>query len=497
MSKRRKNKIEKGALVRCGVICIAVAAISFSLIPGLAAQGTDVSVNITVNAPEFVEGTFNASVDVANVTDFNSGEFDLTFNSSVVNVTEIKGGKIDGKAVPIFNWDFIDAETVKVLIKLPGAEGANGSGNLAEIEFQVKGKNGDKSKLDISNGLLSDTSGVKEIDAEWYDAEVTVGAAGLPNMTMTVTPGTIQVSVPTLVTINITDEHTGAPINGAIVTISKLPYWPGESNTTFNGLCSFTVTSNYPGSIDVDATAPGYNDTSAELIVAAGPTLAWEIEPPTSAEQGDNVTFDICFSEPASYVVSIKNSSGLVVTSWSGTEKDPGPMAWTTTTSDMPGDYTIEITIDDVVVATRTVTVTEPIERVPVTVSAPEYVEKGGTFVAIINVDSVTDLNSAQFDLTFNSSVVNVTDVKEGKINGVAVPIFDWHLSPDNDTARVIIMMPIGTGVSGSGYLAEVEFEVTGDAGEKSELMFSNGELVDSEAKEIATKWIGAEVTVK
>ncbi len=75
--------------------------------------------------------------------------------------------------------------------------------------------------------------------------------------------------------------------------------------------------------------------------------------------------------------------------------------------------------------------------------------------------------------------------------------IFDWRLNPDKDTARVIIMMPIGEGVSGSGYLAEVEFEVTGEAGEKSELKFSNGKLVDSEAKEIAAKWIGDEVTVK
>ncbi|MEA2053176.1 MAG: cohesin domain-containing protein [Euryarchaeota archaeon] len=589
MGKIRKDNIGKSVLARCAVICFAVVVISFSLIPGLAAQGVGGSVNVTVNAPEYVEGTFNASIDVDSVTDFNSGEFDLSFNSSVVNVTCVKGGKIDGKAVPLFDWDFIDADTVKVLVKLPGAEGASGSGNLAEIEFQVNGKSCDKSKLDISKGLLSDTRGVKEIEADWYDAEVTVGAAELPNMTMTVTPGSIPVSVPALVTINVSDGNTGAPINGAIVKISKLPWWPGESNTTINGECSFTVTSNfpgsidvdanapgyknastelivatelpnmtmtvtpgsipvsvptlvtinvsdgntgapisgaivkisklpwwpgesnttingecsftvtsnYPGSIDVDASAPGYNDASAELIVATGPTLAWEIEPPTSVEQGDNVTFDLCFSEPASYVISIKNSSGLVVTSWSGTEKDPKPVIWTMTTSDALGDYTIEITIEDVVVATRTVTVSEPIERVLVTVNAPEHVEKGGTFVATIWVEHVTYFNAAQFDLSFNSSVVNVTDVKDGKINGANVTIFDWRLNPDKDTARVIIMMPIGEGVSGSGYLAEVEFEVTGEAGEKSELKFSNGKLVDSEAKEIAAKWIGDEVTVK
>jgi len=117
------------------------------------------------------------------------------------------------------------------------------------------------------------------------------------------------------------------------------------------------VTSPFPGTVNVAVVASGYNDGSADLIVATCPSLTWEIEPPTSVEQDNNVTFDVCFSESASYVISIKNSSGVVVKSWSGTEKDPEPMTWTTTTSDAPGDYTIVITIDAVVVATRTVTV--------------------------------------------------------------------------------------------------------------------------------------------
>jgi hypothetical protein len=54
MSKRRKDKIGKGILVNGAVVCIAVLAISLSLIPGLAAQGDGASVNVTVNAPEYV-----------------------------------------------------------------------------------------------------------------------------------------------------------------------------------------------------------------------------------------------------------------------------------------------------------------------------------------------------------------------------------------------------------------------------------------------------------
>jgi hypothetical protein len=97
MSKRRKDKIERGVLIRGIVICIAVAAISLSLIPGLAAQGTGDTVKVTVNAPAYVEETFNVTIEVDNVTEFNSGQFDLSFNSSVLNVTDVKDGEIDGE----------------------------------------------------------------------------------------------------------------------------------------------------------------------------------------------------------------------------------------------------------------------------------------------------------------------------------------------------------------------------------------------------------------
>jgi hypothetical protein len=51
----------------------------------------------------------------------------------------------------------------------------------------------------------------------------------------------------------------------------------------------------------------------------------------------------------------------------------------------------------------------------------------------------VTDLNSAQFDLSFDSSVIKVSDVNEGEIDGEDVPIFDWRFV-DTDTVMVIIM---------------------------------------------------------
>jgi hypothetical protein len=307
MSKNRKDKTGKGALVRGAVICIAIAAISFSLIPGLAAQGTGDSVNATVNAPGYVEGTFNASLDVDSVTDFNSGQFDLAFDSSVVSVTDVADGSLNGETIPVSDWERLDNDTIRVILDVSGIAGVNGSGNLATISFEVVGATGAKSMLNISNGLLVNTD-AEAIPAEWINGVVTVGT--------------------------------------------------------------------------------------------------------------------------------------------------------------MP---------------------------VQVSVSAPEYVE--GTFDASIDVDSVADFNSGQFDLAFDSSVVSVTDVADGSLDGETIPVSDWERL-DNDTIRVILDVSGINGVNGSGNLATISFAVVGETGDKSVLDISNGLLVNTEAEAIPTEWIDDEVSV-
>jgi hypothetical protein len=311
MSKRRKDKIEKGVLVKGAVICMVVAAISFSLIPGLAAQGigdtVNVTVNVTVNAQEYVEGTFNASIDVDSVTDFNSGQFDLAFDSSVVNVTDVADGSLDGETIPVSDWERLDNETIRVILDVSGIAGVNGSGNLATICFAVVGETGDKSRLNISNGLLVNTD-AEAILAEWINDEVTVGT--------------------------------------------------------------------------------------------------------------------------------------------------------------MP---------------------------VQVSVNAAEYVE--GTFDASIDVDSVVNFNSRQFDLAFDSSVVNVTDVADGSLDGETIPVSDWERL-DNETIRVIMDVSGIAGVNGSGNLAMISFTVVGKAGDKSVLDISDGLLVNTEAEAMLAEWIDDEVIV-
>ena len=91
--------------------------------------------------------SFDVTIDIEDVTDFNSVQFDLTFDSSVVEVTDVLEGSIDGETIPEPQWKVVDADTVQVLVSLPMGEGISGSGHLAEVCFKVTGEKGDKCVL--------------------------------------------------------------------------------------------------------------------------------------------------------------------------------------------------------------------------------------------------------------------------------------------------------------------------------------------------------------
>ena len=134
-----------------------------------------IGVPVTVNASEIVSGTFNATIDIRNVTNLDSGQFDLSVDSSVVNVTAVRDGDICGTTMPISDWRFMDVDTIRALFDLSGVDTVSGSGSLATIDFEIIGSAGDTSVLDISNGGLFDLDTYSGgIPATWTDCEVTV-----------------------------------------------------------------------------------------------------------------------------------------------------------------------------------------------------------------------------------------------------------------------------------------------------------------------------------
>ena len=171
---RVKKKGKKKVLNSSRVLGMLVLLLLMGFVL-LATPAAAQPVKVLVNAPTYVAegGTFVATMDVVNITNFNMGLFDLSFNSSVVVVTNVEDGRLDEETIPVDMWKLIDENTIRVLLEIPGLTGVTGSGYLAKINFQVVGEEGDESTLNISNGMLASNRG-EEILAQWTDAEVRI-----------------------------------------------------------------------------------------------------------------------------------------------------------------------------------------------------------------------------------------------------------------------------------------------------------------------------------
>ena len=186
--------IAKRILLSIPVVVLIVFA------TGAAAQEEE-NVSVRVNAPEFVSGTFDVTIDIYNVIDLYGGEFGLSFDPDVVNVNDVREGEIDGATVPIDMWGLVDGDRrVYALFNtddIENPEGVSGSGYLATIHFEVVGDDGDTSALELSEGVLSCYESddhpllagnriiPPEIDADWSGDVVTVGNVGTVTTTST------------------------------------------------------------------------------------------------------------------------------------------------------------------------------------------------------------------------------------------------------------------------------------------------------------------------
>ena len=179
-SSKRDCKLPK--FVGTAILLVAVAiAFTFIAATPVIAQGAEVTV--TVNASEYdgEKKTFDVSIDVENIEDFNMGRFDLSFDHKVVEVKKVTDGSIDDAEIPITMWNEMDSDTIRVMPELSGDTTTSGSGYLAKITFKVTGDEGDRCVLDIPGGyLIKLEKGVEhdvpgKMSVEWIGAEITVG----------------------------------------------------------------------------------------------------------------------------------------------------------------------------------------------------------------------------------------------------------------------------------------------------------------------------------
>ncbi|MBA7581266.1 hypothetical protein ES708_23168 [subsurface metagenome] len=129
---------------------------------------------------------------------------------------------------------------------------------------------------------------------------------------------------------------------------------------------------------------------------------------------------------------------------------------------------------------------------VTVSINTPDQVREDSDFTATVDIGEVVDLNAAQYDVSFDNTVLRLDDITSGQIDGTEIPLMSTEISPG--TWRVVQIMGLDT-VSGSGSLAVLHFHVIGSTGESSAIDLSNGMLSGFEG-EIPATWTGDLVEV-
>jgi hypothetical protein len=132
---------------------------------------------------------------------------------------------------------------------------------------------------------------------------------------------------------------------------------------------------------------------------------------------------------------------------------------------------------------------------VTVSVDAPAGVAPNSDFTASIGISEVTDFDACNYDVSFDPLVLQLDDVASGLIGSTDIPVDLYNeLSPG--TYRIIQNVPGLAGVTGSGYLAVLQFHVIGVAGDSSLVDPSNGVISDITAVEIEASWVEGAVAV-
>jgi len=111
------------------------------------------------------------------------------------------------------------------------------------------------------------------------------------NFSVNITPSEVTVNESTLVTVNVTDADTGAPVEGATVDLSGCGV-ELSNKTNASGIATFEVNANSTGIINVTVSMSGYNDWEGTITVKS-PGCPWDLSGPVGEPDGEVNIFDI------------------------------------------------------------------------------------------------------------------------------------------------------------------------------------------------------------
>ncbi len=165
----------------------ALLLFAFLLLPGMASADS-VSLNVSSAASVPQGNNFTVDVNISGVTDLYDFQFDLSFDPTILQVTNIaEGAFLPGSGATFFLPGFIDNSAGTITFNADTLEaaipGANGAGTLIEFSFDASSVG--TSFLNLDNIILQDSQG-NLISSSTTNGSVTVTSVTVP----TPEPGT-------------------------------------------------------------------------------------------------------------------------------------------------------------------------------------------------------------------------------------------------------------------------------------------------------------------
>lgn len=148
------------------ICCVPFVIVSIYA-PGQAATNSSFSANLyirAINAPSLLD------------FDMRSCNYDVSFDDSVLELTDVTSGLIGSTTIPVDSWSEVSPGTYRVIQSIPSLSGTYNLGYLTVLHFHVIGSEGDSSNIDLSNAVILNSSG-EEIEAGWWGGSVDVTPA--------------------------------------------------------------------------------------------------------------------------------------------------------------------------------------------------------------------------------------------------------------------------------------------------------------------------------
>ncbi len=398
-----------------GIITIMALLLGSGIAIPVVAQ-SEVTVSIDAPAEAAPGSDFTANVNISEVVDFDAGQYDVSFDASVLRLDNVTSGLIGSTTIPVDIYNEISSGTWRIIQNVPGLSGVNGSGYLAVLHFHVIGSNGDSSTISLSNGVLSNNL-AEEILATWVGDSVDV-----------VTP-------PVPVSIDAPDEAAPGSDFTANVNISEVvDFDAGQYDVSFDAsvLQLDNVTSGLIGSTTIPVDV--YNE------ISSGTWRVIQNVPGLSGVSGSGylavLHFHVIGSEGSSSTISLSNgvlSNNLaeaIPATWVG---DLVSVSDTTAPSVTITALTPDPTNDNTPTFTGTATDTSS------NISSVEYKVDAGSWTAATAGDGAFDSLSEGYTFTTAALSDGAHTVYVRATDSAANTTAEANYSSDSFTVQTVI----------------------------------------------------------